>query len=1148
MHIDVHTPRLVPPTTDDQHNVTDDPFLPPSSSSSFFTSSSCALFTAMPPRRKRNVLDDSDSEDEKAREQRKTSLRNFFSPNKTISTSTGAASDASPAKSTAAIPTTPTASPTPTRRTRVAAAHTKTPTKSPSKNSKSVAASSPAPSSPFGRILSSRVKDSNSKNGAAGTNGNANGGGSASAGSSPCPSPEKRRGNKALKGQVDERGKSADLVALFTKQAEKAQNSPPKKTVRLALDVDMGSDPIASEDDDIKDDDGGIAESSAVVASYVGSRAQKRWKSSTNGSAAKSNLSNLSSQQLPSSLPLSSSSALPISTLTSSQRFKRPIRPGGSNGAAAANDDDLRPWSERFAPTNLDELAVHKKKVTDVRRWLDDVMHGHLRQRLLVLKGAAGTGKTTTVRLLAKDMNLDVLEWRNPTGAYASGATPMGFTSAAAQFDEFLNRGSKFSQLDLEDTSSDSDDSTSRQTARTNGSSNGNGNDKSSDLSTPRRRKVIVIEEFPNTFMRSSSALTGFRNSVLQYLAANTPSLAAYAQRRASFDPDTIAPVIMIVSETLLTTTSASADSFTAHRLLGPEILRHPGTGLIEFNAIAPSLLAKALELIVQKEARKSGRRRTPGPLVLKRLGEVGDVRSAVASLEFLCVKGDDQGDWGAKVAFTKSRKGPKDAALTKGERETLEMVSQREASLGVFHAVGKVVYNKREDLPRPPDTEEALAEMLPDYFAHHARPKRTLVAADTLIDEIGTDTHTFISALHENYALSCEQTGPHDPMSSVDYLNGCIEYLSESDLLCPTWDIFFGGRGSNRSNFGRDSGSHVLRQDEMAFQVAVRGLLFSLPSPVKRSSGGHYQRGDGGNGGGSGVGVGAGGGGNQFKMFYPMSLKLWRSREEMEALVDVWSSKLLRGEVVQQGGGPPSTQQSGGNRALSFRRSAPRFSSNGNSSSQASGFAPSPSQARVATTNDDADRKGIVIKKEDSDHSASSLANISEKTEKPSQTSSSLPPPPLLSLGSSARKELLLERLPYMALIARSKRCSFGSMGMRDLEKVVSFHGIGAAAAATGNDDADEDAADANSGIGAGMSMGDDAWATDRPTDDSQSSPRKPRRPLQAYGRQPAPPPPPANGRASKMQANDADDLDVLPGLPMYNLYLSDDDIEEVD
>jgi cell cycle checkpoint protein len=37
---------------------------------------------------------------------------------------------------------------------------------------------------------------------------------------------------------------------------------------------------------------------------------------------------------------------------------------------------DGRPWPERYAPSNLDELAVHKKKVAEVRNWLTDVFAG----------------------------------------------------------------------------------------------------------------------------------------------------------------------------------------------------------------------------------------------------------------------------------------------------------------------------------------------------------------------------------------------------------------------------------------------------------------------------------------------------------------------------------------------------------------------------------------------------------------------------------------------------------------------------------------------------------------------------------------------------------------------------------------------------
>lgn len=41
---------------------------------------------------------------------------------------------------------------------------------------------------------------------------------------------------------------------------------------------------------------------------------------------------------------------------------------------------DHRPWAQRFAPLNLDELAVHKRKVADVRKWLEDAFAGRGRE------------------------------------------------------------------------------------------------------------------------------------------------------------------------------------------------------------------------------------------------------------------------------------------------------------------------------------------------------------------------------------------------------------------------------------------------------------------------------------------------------------------------------------------------------------------------------------------------------------------------------------------------------------------------------------------------------------------------------------------------------------------------------------------------
>ncbi|OTA58423.1 Rad17-domain-containing protein [Hypoxylon sp. EC38] len=800
---------------------------------------------------------------------------------------------------------------------------------------------------------------------------------------SASTSPEKPKTRSFTKGKRVEKEKTADLVTMFSRQAQRAPTISPTKR------DDIISDPISDDDD--------VGEHRAASTSRVGLNARKRFRDAPQSAIGPA--------------------------VVSSQKFLKPPRPQQDPTAG----DEQRPWSERFAPVNLEELAVHKKKVADVRRWLEDVMAGRMRQRLLILKGAAGTGKTTTVRLLTKDMRCELLEWRNPVGSLGAN---QGLQSASAQFEEFMGRGGKFGQLDTDldpppssFSKSDTNDNT---------------------------RKIILIEEFPNTFTRSSTALTAFRNTILRYLAANTPPLASFA-RQTSTEP--ITPVVMVISETLLTTTSASADSFTAHRLLGPDITRHPGCCIIEFNAIAPTLLANALELIVQKEARKSGRRRTPGPLVLKRLGEIGDIRSAISSLEFLCLKGDSA-DWGAKVTFTKPKRGSKnDVSLTQGEAESLELVSQREASLGIFHAVGKVVYNKRDERPMNQQTPEGRAEMLPDFLAHYSRPKRSEVSVDNLIDETGTDTHTFISALHENYVLSCESSGPSDPNSSLDYINDCIEFLSESDLLSPSWDVFFRGRGSSAATFsGRDSASHTLRQDEITFQVATRGLLFSLPNPVKRMSK-----------------TAGRGGGDAYKMFYPTSLKLWREKEELEGVVDHWASRLLKGDEA----GHNLTDG-----ASAFRRPRP------------------------------AANNGEWMNK----HQASQRNNSQQH--KRAEQGQDQQAAPLLFLGNSARRELLLERLPYMAHIARGRKNTISTVRLREIEKVTSFSGIG--------DAADDDAVDGDDNAEQPI----EAWATDKPTE--ESSPRKKRNP----------------GINIRQKSEASVSAAAIPS--MQKLVLSDDDIED--
>ncbi|EGD96178.1 hypothetical protein TESG_03631 [Trichophyton tonsurans CBS 112818] len=506
-----------------------------------------------------------------------------------------------------------------------------------------------------------------------------------------------------------------------------------------------------------------------------------------------------------------------------------------------------KPWAEQFAPVNLDELAVHKRKVADVQNWLNEVFLGRSRRSVLVLKGPAGSGKTTTISLLSKALGYDIVEWRNSAGTEYSA---QGYASAGTQFDDFLGRGEKYNCLELDGEAS----STSSSNAALQSS----------------RRRIMLVEEFPSSLTPGSPGLTAFRSALLRHAASSFPSIAARMAARPMETPNT--PVVIIVSETLLGDGTSFSDSFTVHRLLGPELSNHPGVSIIEFNPIAPTFLTKALDLVLKKEARLSHRKRIPGPAVLKRFAEMGDVRSAISSLEFICLQGGDYEGYSGTLNSRPKRSSKTIVPPTAMELETLQMVTQREASLGIFHAVGKIMYNKREEPNPAPSTRTGSRAKKPASQLGDHHDLVSQVSVEDLINETGTDIQTFLSALHENYPPSC-----HGDLFT-ECLDDCSEQLSAADILG------IGNRrnaqstrgiGSGRVAFqGAGTGIDILRQDEISFQVASRGLLYHLPRPVNRR------------------------GPDAHKMFYPSSIKLWRQAEEVDGLIALWTQRITTGST----------------------------------------------------------------------------------------------------------------------------------------------------------------------------------------------------------------------------------------------------------
>ncbi|KAJ7510273.1 Rad17 cell cycle checkpoint protein-domain-containing protein [Mycena galericulata] len=166
-------------------------------------------------------------------------------------------------------------------------------------------------------------------------------------------------------------------------------------------------------------------------------------QSSSNGKPAKKTKAKATTIKFdappPNSQRINPLTAFANTPLTSSADGVRKAQPGQSQKSKGKEKEkvkerptsvlgetvDDRLWVDIYEPTTEAELAVHVKKVQDVRRWLDEAFvggpSGKLRKyrRILALTGPAGTAKTATIRVLARELDFEILEWRNAMGEAA---------------------------------------------------------------------------------------------------------------------------------------------------------------------------------------------------------------------------------------------------------------------------------------------------------------------------------------------------------------------------------------------------------------------------------------------------------------------------------------------------------------------------------------------------------------------------------------------------------------------------------------------------------------------------------------------------------------------------------------------------------
>lgn len=182
---------------------------------------------------------------------------------------------------------------------------------------------------------------------------------------SSTPSPEKKKHMKPLNGKS-----TGDSLHSFFQPANEEQRWSLQK-FEPTRPAESTTEKAGDDDDSIEDDYDSFDElfTQHFINADIGSQ---------DGTGAQEN-----SQDKPCQDPPSTKSNSIGNRTSSTKRFLLPQSPkGGSQSRPSATvtaEDDARPWAQKYSPSNLDELAVHKRKVTDVQNWLNDVFIGRNR-------------------------------------------------------------------------------------------------------------------------------------------------------------------------------------------------------------------------------------------------------------------------------------------------------------------------------------------------------------------------------------------------------------------------------------------------------------------------------------------------------------------------------------------------------------------------------------------------------------------------------------------------------------------------------------------------------------------------------------------------------------------------------------------------
>lgn len=431
-------------------------------------------------------------------------------------------------------------------------------------------------------------------------------------------------------------------------------------------------------------------------------------------------------------------------------------------------------WVDWYKPLSIAELAVQKKKVDEVYHWLEEKLttsKGGSGDSTLLITGKSGVGKSSTVHVIASHLGAEVCEWMTPTPTLwrehlHNSASGGHYISKLDEFEIFIEKVGKYSLL------------------------------HTSESGRSEKPVVVLIDDLP--VINGKIALA----RLIKCLTALVRSSRV--------------PTLILVSDYHKTESTNSLQNYSDELQSN---LEKAGAHKVVFNPLTVNSIKKTLFRICEEE--KCDINTEWIDLVAKASG--GDIRNAITSLQYLCLRSVDSiylpGSIQIEKIYDKHNSLSSQNPVGRMDIDNISSVSfGRDETLTLFHALGKFLHNKRENSEVHAFGHDVL--VLKEKLIRNT-PK--MDTPEEILSQAHGQARKVVDFLHENV---------------LDFINeeACDDAWLVTSYLCDA-DILLGR--SLRST--RDSIITELYESDnltqsVAASVAARGVLFgnSHPSPSR--------------------------------------------------------------------------------------------------------------------------------------------------------------------------------------------------------------------------------------------------------------------------------------------------------------------------